>query len=152
MVQEGRLIMAVRRRKRRSSFEVKKLQQHFLQAIQQEGRISLSGLVEKFGAEMDVKNTPSDKNLVKRQMDQLAAEGEIEFYRAGRELIAQMPSQPAKSENAEEHAPPAPSADSFQSSADLAVIRAFAVQLEEFSRTLHEQISTLVRMVEKASR
>ncbi len=143
--------MVVRRRKRRSSLEVKKLQEHFLRAVQQEGRISLSGLIEKYGAEVDVKNTPSDKNLVKRQMDQLADEGKIEFQRAGRELIAQMPSQPAKSEDAREQALGS-SAESRQSSTDLAVIRAFAVQLEEFSRTLQEQISTLVRMVEKASR
>jgi len=144
--------MIVKRRKRRSSLEVKKLQAHFLQAVQQEGRISLSGLIEKYGTEVDVKNSPSDKNLVKRQMDQLAAEGEIEFHRAGRELIAQMPSRPAKSEDSEEQTLPVSSTDSWQSSAELAVIRAFAVQLEEFSKTLQEQISTLVRMVEKASR
>jgi len=130
---------------------VKKLQAHFLEAVQQEGRISLSGLIEKYGADVDVKNSPSDKNLVKRQMDQLAAEGEIEFHRAGRELIAQMPSQPQKREESEQQAAPVPVTD-WQSSSELAVIRAFAVQLEEFSRTLQEQISTLVRMVDKASR
>ncbi len=143
--------MVVERRKRRSSLEVKRLQEHFLKAVQQEGKISLSGLIEKYGAEADVKNTPSDKNLVKRQMDQLADEGKIEFVRAGRELIAQMPSQPTKSADAQEQAL-ASSTGGRQSSSDLAVIRAFAVQLEEFSRTLQEQISTLVRMVEKASR
>jgi len=143
--------MVMKRRKRRSSLEVKKLQEHFLRAVQQEVRISLSGLIEKYGAEVEVKNTASDKNLVKRQMDQLADEGKIEFQRAGRELIAQMPSQPAKSEDAREQALGS-STESRQSSTDLAVIRAFAVQLEEFSRTLQEQISTLVRMVEKASR
>jgi len=143
--------MVMKRRKRRSSLEVKKLQDHFLRAVQQEGKISLSGLIEKYGAEVDVKNSPSDKNLVKRQMDQLASEGEIEFHRAGRELIAQMPREPEKGEEAEEQTPPV-LAEGWRSATDLAVIRAFAVQLEEFSRTLQEQISTLVRMVEKASR
>jgi len=143
--------MVVRRRKRRSSVEVKRLQQHFLHAVQQEGKISLSGLISKYGPEVEVQDTASDKNLVKRQLDQLAAEGEIEFRRAGRELIAHVPSQPAKSETTE----PA-DVDSLSAGpgypVDLAVIRAFAVQLEEFSRTLQEQISTLVRMVEKASK
>jgi hypothetical protein len=143
--------MVVKRRKRRSSLEVKKLQEHFYRAVQKEGRISLSGLIENYGPEVDVKNTPSEKNLVKRQMDQLAAEKKIEFQRAGRELIAQMPSQPEKSLGTHEQ-PGISSAESRQSSADLAVIRAFAVQLEEFSKTLQEQISTLVRMVDKASR
>ncbi|MFB3906385.1 MAG: hypothetical protein ACE15E_23320 [Acidobacteriota bacterium] len=129
---------------------MKKLQQHFLQGVRQEGRISLSGLIEKYGPEVDVRNTPSDKNLVKRQMDQLAAEGEIQFYRVGRELIAQIPQ--AKSAGAEGQPQPAASTGSPKSPNDLAVIRAFALQLEEFSRTLQEQISTLVRMVEKASR
>ncbi len=132
---------------------MKRLQEHFLRAVQQEGKISLSGLIEKYGAEVDVKNSASDKNLVKRQMDQLAALGEIEFHRAGRELIAQMPSRPAKGEEQGEQLARGASTGSSQSgAADLLVIRAFAVQLEEFSRTLQEQISTLVRMVEKASR
>jgi len=143
--------MVVKRRKRRSSLEVKRLQEHFLKAIEQEGRISLSGLIEKYGAEVDVKNTASDKNLVKRQIDQLAAEGKIEFQRVGRELIAQVPSQPAKSEDTAGQTSGHP-AENWQASPDLAVIRAFAVQLEEFSKTLQEQISTLVRMVDKASR
>jgi len=144
--------MVVRRRKRRSSLEVKKLQEHFLQAVQQEERISLSGIIEKYGAAVDVKNSPSDKNLVKRQMDQLAAEGKIEFHRAGRELIAQMPAQAAKILDTDEEPLPVPSTGPWQGPADLIVIRAFAVQLEEFSKTLQEQIATLVRMVEKASR
>ena len=131
---------------------MKKLQDHFLRAVQQEGKISLSGLIEKYGADVDVKNSPSDKNLVKRQMDQLASQGEIEFHRAGRELIAQMPALPGKDEEPKEQLGRGGSGNTPASPADLTVIRAFAVQLEEFSRTLQEQISTLVRMVEKASR
>ncbi|HXK62204.1 MAG TPA: hypothetical protein PLP42_20145 [Acidobacteriota bacterium] len=131
--------------------EVKRLQEHFFRAVQQEGRISLSNLIAKYGSEVDVHSSASDKNLVKRQMDQLAAQGQIEFHRAGRELIAQLPGRSEKSQT-QNSAMAASSPADLTSPVDLAVIRAFAVQVEEFSRTLQEQISTLVRMVEKASR
>jgi hypothetical protein len=138
----------MRRRKRRSSSEVKRLQDHFLQAIQREGRLSLSGLISKYGPEVEVRNTASDKNLVKRQLDQLASRGDIEFRREGRELIAQsIPEGKLHDEEIMEEL-----ASGRFGPVDLTVIRAYAVQVEEFSRTLQEQIATLVRMVEKAAR
>jgi hypothetical protein len=142
---EGKVGM--RRRKRRSSSEVKRLQDHFLQAIEQEGKVSLTALISKYGPEVDVRNTASDKNLVKRQLDQLAGTGDIEFRREGRELIAQ-----SVPEAADDEAIMAEMAAMRVGPVDLAVIRAYAVQVEEFSRTLQEQIATLVRMVEKAAR
>jgi hypothetical protein len=123
------------------------LQDHFLQAIEQEGKVSLTALISKYGPEVDVRNTASDKNLVKRQLDQLAGTGDIEFRREGRELIAQ-----SVPEAADDEAIMAEMAAMRVGPVDLAVIRAYAVQVEEFSRTLQEQIATLVRMVEKAAR
>jgi len=96
----------------------------------------------KYGPEVDVKNTPSDKNLIKRQMDQLAARGEIEFRREGRELIALAPEKYRAAGGLATSFPPT----------DLNVIKAYAIQLEEFSRTLQSQISTLVRMIEKSTK
>ena len=132
----------MKKRKRRSSMDVKKLQERFLQAVRDEGRISLTGLIMKYGPEVDVKNSPSDKNLIKRQMDQLAARGEIEFRREGRELIALAPEKYRASGGMAASLPPT----------DLNVIKAFAIQLEEFSGTLQAQISTLVRMIEKSTK
>lgn len=122
--------------------DVKKLQERFLQAVRDEGRISLTGLIMKYGPEVEVKNSASDKNLVKRQMDQLAARGEIEFHREGRELIALAPEKYRTAGGLAASFPPT----------DLNVIKAYAVQLEEFSRTLQAQISTLVRMIEKSTK
>jgi hypothetical protein len=141
LVEEGKVQM--KKRKRRSSMDVKKLQERFLQAVRDEGRISLTGLIMKYGPEVEVKNTPSDKNLVKRQMDQLAARGEIEFRREGRELIALAP---------EKYRTVGGLAAASFPPTDLNVIKAYAVQLEEFSRTLQAQISTLVRMIEKSTK
>ncbi len=135
----------MKRRRRRSSKEVKKIQERFLEAVQREGRISLTDLISKYGPELDVRNTPSDKNLVKRQLDQLDRNGEIDFRREGRELIAHRKVEetaPEETLAAEAASPPPPTPP------DLAVIKTFALQLGEFAKSLHEQIETLVRMVE----
>ncbi len=136
----------LKKRKRRSGSEIQKVRDHFLGAVLGEGKISLTELVSRYGSEINVQNTASDKNLVKRQLDQLAREGAIELRRDGRDLVAE------HRKNGHSTAEPAPVAETLHASDDLDVIRAFARQLEEFSRTLQDQISTLVRMVEKAAR
>ena len=93
-----------------------------------------------------MQNTASDKNLVKRQLDQLAREGALELRRDGRDLVARGVARRPPAPEA------APVAETRHTADDLDVIRAYARQLEEFSRTLQDQISTLVRMVEKAAR
>ena len=136
----------MKKRRRRSRREIQKVRDHFLGAVLEEGKISLTELVAKYGSEIKVQNTASDKNLVKRQLDQLAREGALELRRDGRDLVAWV--------SKDGHTTPqvAPAAETRHTSDDLDVIRAYARQLEEFSRTLQDQISTLVRMVEKAAR
>ena len=82
----------------------------------------------------------------KISLDQLAREGALELRRDGRDLVARAGG------NGQPTAAAAPVAETRHTADDLDVIRAFARQLEEFSRTLQDQISTLVRMVEKAAR
>lgn len=136
--------------KRRSTSEVRRVQEYFVQAIRGEGKITLTELIVKYGGEVGVKNTPTDKNLVKRQLDRAAQEGKILFQREGRDLVARARVEETAAPAAETTAPPVLELPKG-SSTDLAVIRAYALQLEEFSRILQEQISTLVRMVEKAA-
>jgi hypothetical protein len=126
---------------------VRDVQEHFLSGIKKEGRISLTELISKYGGEVDVKNTPSDKNLVKRQLDQLARSGQIEFRREGRELVAES----ARTESAEELAAQAKPVFEMPPM-ELDVVRAYARQVEDFARTLLDQVSTLVRMIERAER
>jgi hypothetical protein len=134
--------------KRRSAKEVKRLQEHFVQAINREGKITLTDLIAKYGGEISVKDTPTDKNLVKRQLDRAAKNGQILFHREGRNLVAQplRKAPPAPVEVVSVLTPEVPQEPPL----NLTVIRSYARQLEEVSRSLQEQISTLVRMVEKA--
>lgn len=171
-LQKGDLEM--KRRNRRSASEVKDVQQRFLEAVKKEGEITLTDLIAKYGEAVNVKNTASDKNLVKRQLSQASKQGVIEFRREGRDLVARVPGRAAAAaapprkaaarrprgrraavrKAAAAPAPrptPAPPAPPPPVPADLAAIRAYAAQLEEFSKTLQHQIATLVRMVEKAS-
>ena len=136
----------MKKRRRRSRSEIQKVRDHFLGAVLGEGKISLTELVAKYGSEINVQNTASDKNLVKRQLDQLAREGVLELRRDGRDLVARA------SQDGHPAPEAAPAAETRHTADDLDVIRAYARQLEEFSRTLQDQISTLVRMVEKAAR
>jgi hypothetical protein len=125
---------------------VREVQEHFLTGIKKEGRISLSDLISKYGSQVDVKNTPSDKNLVKRQLDQLARSGQIEFRREGRELVAESASRPSPEELAAMAKPPE------LPPMELDVVRAYARQVEDFASTLLQQVTTLVRMVERVER
>ncbi len=127
------------KRKRRTLNEIRKIRELLHVAVEDAGTITLSQLVGKHGSRIGVKNTPSDKNLVKKQLDQLAKEGKIEFVKIGRDLVAKK----LEESNGAGGIPEGP--------LDLAVIRAYAVQVEEFAKTLQGQIRTLVRMVEKAT-
>lgn len=126
------------KRKRRTLNEIRKIRELLHETVEGAGTITLSQLVGKHGGRIGVRNTPSDKNLVKKQLDQLAKEDKIEFVKIGRDLVAK-----AKESNGDADLPEGP--------LDLGVIRAYAVQVEEFAKTLQGQIRTLVRMVEKAS-
>lgn len=128
------------KRRRRTLNEIRKIRELLHVTVEDAGTITLSQLVGRHGGRIGVKNTPSDKNLVKKQLDQLAKEGKIEFVKVGRDLVAK-----AKPDsNGDGPALP-------EGPLDLAVVRAYAVQVEEFAKTLQGQIRTLVRMVEKAS-
>lgn len=170
----------MKKRTRRKASEIERLRNKILRIVKKDRRISLTAMVAHYGVQMGVRNTPSDKNLVKRQLDVLAKSGDIDFGRAGRDLVARYTgpdvADASIGEEQEAAAAPAPAAIAapapapvlapaaipaaapsapavaIGSNADLAVIRAYARQVEEFSRTLQDQVATLVRMVEKASR
>ncbi len=137
----------MKKRKRRTLNEIRKIREQLLETVNSVGRITLSQLVGEHGAKIGVKDTPSDKNLVKKQLDLLAKGDEIEFVKVGRDLVANpMPEEaPGTGDGSD-----AAFADMLIPT-DLSVIRAYAVQVEEFAKTLQTQIRTLVRMVEKAN-
>lgn len=156
----------VKKRTRRKASEIERLRAKIFGVIQKENKINLTDLVGLYGSSLGVRDTASDKNLVKRQLDVLADSGRIHFGRDGRNLIARLVASPgafnspaaAPMEAAPMAAAPAPHAEAEPVAApdisptDLDVIKAYAAQVEEFSRTLHAQISTLVRMIDRASR
>ncbi len=139
----------MKKRKRRTLNEIRKIREELLSTVNRVGQITLSQLVGEHGESIGVKDTPSDKNLVKKQLDHLAKLNQLDFVKMGRDLVA----KPKESEAAA--APAAAAADApgeaAASTSDLSVIRAYAVQVEEFAKTLQGQIRTLVRMVEKAN-
>ncbi len=134
----------MKKRKRRTLNEIRKIREQLLETVNSVGRITLSQLVGEHGAKIGVKDTPSDKNLVKKQLDLLAKGDEIEFVKVGRDLVANpMPEESPGTGDGD--------AANLLIPTDLSVIRAYAVQVEEFAKTLQAQIRTLVRMVEKAN-
>ncbi len=152
------------KRYRRKASEIARIRRKLQQVIAREKRISLTELVEKHGGSIGVRNSPSDKNLLKRQLDLLAKGGDLDFKRAGRDLIATAaPGTAAASAPAPVAAPaptpakaapsPAPQVAAAPriSESELQVIKAYAQQVEEFAKTLQRQIATLVRMVERAA-
>lgn len=139
------------KRKRRKAREIRRIREQLLKAVRSEGTVSLTHLVDKYGSQVGVKNTPSDKNLVKRQLDQLAKEGSLQFERKGRDLVASI--GPLKgAEPVRGRVLASPAAAPAAPGAELDVLKAYALQLEEFSKTLQEQISGLVRLIEKSPR
>lgn len=134
----------MKKRKRRTLNEIRAIREQVLETVNSKGQITLSQLVGEHGEEIGVKNTPSDKNLVKKQLDRLAKSEKINFVKMGRDLVAQA-IEPETAGAAGELS------DNGFEKADLSVIRAYAVQVEEFAKTLQGQIRTLVRMVEKAT-
>jgi len=136
----------MKKRKRRTLNEIRKIREQLLETVNSVGRITLSQLVGEHGAKIGVKDTPSDKNLVKKQLDLLAKGSEIEFVKVGRDLVA----NPMPEESAGSGSNGSEGGLDMMVPTDLSVIRAYAVQVEEFAKTLQTQIRTLVRMVEKA--
>ncbi|MFQ5738042.1 MAG: hypothetical protein ACE5JX_03445 [Acidobacteriota bacterium] len=145
----------MKKRKRRTLSEIRNIREQLLIAVEQDGKVTLSQLVARHGIKIGVKNTPSDRNLVKKQLDQLAQTNQIQFGKVGRDLVAQSrtqrPETAVKSPPVVAAAAPAPAPVQQVPPANLSAIRAYAVQLEEFAKTLTAEIQTLVRMVEKAA-
>ena len=158
----------MKKRSRRKAREIEKLRSKMFRIVQQEGEISLTSLVRQYGASVGIKGTASDKNLAKRQLDILAKSGRIHFDRHGRDLIAR--SAAAGIEQAE--APPAtatppgaiavaatpglPAASQAlpvgsASAPELEVVRVYSRQMKDFSKSLAQQVSALVRMIEQAA-
>jgi hypothetical protein len=101
--------------------------------------------VSDFGLEIGVRDTPSDRNLVRKQLECLAELGTVDLGKAGRNLVVRA---------ADGHGGESDASDSQQLSrrVQLAAVKAYAIQLEEFARTLQDQIRALVRMVERIDR
>ena len=76
------------KRHRRKANEIRQLRNKLLEAVKKEGRINLTDLVGLYGPSIGIKDTPSDKNLAKRQLDILAKQGRIKVRREGRDLVA----------------------------------------------------------------
>ncbi len=135
--------MAEKKRKRRTLKEIRVIREGLLKTVNAAETVTLSQLVSDHGSTIGVRNTPSDKNLVKKQLDRLAKSGQIEFVKVGRDLVARTPS--ASSQEGEL------ALASSNGRPNLAVIRSYAILLEEVAKTLQGQIRTLIRMVEKAT-
>jgi len=135
------------RHRRRTLKDIRNIREQILDLVRQKGRLTLSELMDDYADKIGVRKTASDRHLVKRQLKQLAGEGCVEFVKMGRHLVvrnrllteAESKGAGAKSEA---HGP----------SPELEAIRAYAIQLEQFARSLQEQIGTLVRMVDKATK
>ena len=147
------------KRTRRKASEIEKLRNNILKVVQTEGRITLTDLVRQYGTSIGIRDTPSDKNLAKRQLDILAKGDRVNFRRSGRDLVAEYRApeeeKPVEAPVAAPEAPGdgAPAAPTGTGGGDeLDVIKAYALQVEEFSKSLQRQVSTLVRMVERATR
>lgn len=157
------------KRSRRKASEIEKLRNKMLKIVQREGEISLTNMVREYGRSVGVKDTPSDKNLAKRQLDVLAKSGSIRFERHGRELIARstgpapqsVPPQPvtavrqpaavaAVATPGLPAVPPAP-ATAQASSPQLTAIRLYSQHMRDLSSTLEQQVSSLVQMVVQAA-
>ena len=142
----------MKKRKRRTLNEIRKIREELLATVNRVGQMTLSQLVGDHGDRIGVKDTPSDKNLVKKQLDQLAKRDKLEFVKIGRDLVA----RPTETAEAAAPAPalvagPAPPSTTGAAETNLSVIRAYAVQVEEFAKTLNGMVRTLARMVAKAA-
>ncbi len=121
------------KRRRRTLVEIRQIRDQVKSMVDKHGELTLSQLVGRYGNLLGVRDTPSDKNLVKKQLDRLSSSGEIDFTKVGRDLVAK-----TRSETVEEpQGPPS-----------LSALRTYARQVEEFAKTLQNQVKTLVRMVE----
>lgn len=161
------------KRSRRKASEIDKLRNKMLKIVQREGEISLTNMVRQYGASVGVKDTPSDKNLAKRQLDVLAKSGSIRFQRHGRELIARstspappqaaarpvaaVPQPAAVAAVATPGLPTAPppatplAASGQAGTPQLAAIRLYTHHMRELSNSLQQQVSGLVQMIVQAS-
>ena len=121
------------KRRRRTLVEIRQIRDQVKSMVDKHGELTLSQLVGRYGNLLGVRDTPSDKNLVKKQLDRLSSSGEIDFTKVGRDLVAKSQSEVAE----EPQGPPS-----------LSALRTYARQVEEFAKTLQNQVKTLVRMVE----
>lgn len=125
------------KRSRRTLKEVRAVRKRLLEVLAKHTQLSLSQIME-FGDEIGVRDTPSDRSLVKKQLDYLEELGSIELSKVGRNWIARLVT-PARNTPAVAVSGP-----------ELEAIKAYALQLEQFAKALQEQIQIMVRMVEKA--
>ncbi len=146
------------KRTRRKASEIEKLRNKMLKIVQREGEISLTSLVRQYGASVGIKDSASDKNLAKRQLDILAKSGSISFDRHGRDLIARSAApvgqqaavvQPAMATAVPSLVSPAPPAGA--SLPELKAARVYTRHLLDFSKSLQQQVDDLVRMIERAT-
>ena len=121
------------KRRRRTLVEIRQIRDQVKSMVDKHGELTLSQLVGRYGNLLGVRDSPSDKNLVKKQLDRLSSAGEIDFQKVGRDLVARSRSEAP----VEVQGPPS-----------LNALRTYARQVEEFAKTLQNQVKTLVRMVE----
>ncbi len=136
----------MRKRRRRTLKEIRNIREQILDLVRQKERLTLSQLVSDHGDKFQVRNTASDRRLVKLQLSQLSDSGAIEFVKVGRNWIARNKATVGRDKTGVE-------TDSSLGvvAPELEAIRAYAIQLEQFAKSLQEQIGNLVRMLEKAT-
>ena len=86
----------MQKRTRRKASEIERLRSKILKVVKKERNITLTDLVRLYGASIGIRDTPSDKNLAKRQLDTLANADHISFKRNGRDLVARYLGEPAE--------------------------------------------------------
>ena len=159
-------------RKRRTAAEIARLREFFFKTVTKAGPITLNQLMASHAKEVGINDSPSGKNLVKRQLSLLAKDNQIEFRRQGRDLLAgplrarlaRRVAAPTEKKVKPPVASPRPAAQrplqpptsrttkasvASQQQGQLEAIRAYARTVESFSSALQNQVGVLVRIVEK---
>ena len=148
------------KRNRRTKAQIHKIRNKALQTILDQGTITLSQLIVGHGEQLEVRDTPSDRHLLRKQLAALDAEGKIQFSRQGRDLVARSSAglEATSGVVPELASATAPGGVRVQltvsglpENPELEAIKAYAGQLEALGQILNDQIARLVRMIQESN-
>ena len=142
------------KRARRSRSQIQDIKSKALETVQNRGTVTLSQLISDHGTALGIRDTVSDRQLLKRQLFTLADEGQIRFSKKGSHLVARSKARRGRRSGAiPEVASPvsgearAEPVVAVSGRPELEAIKAYAAQLEELARTLNDQIARLAKMI-----